>query len=68
MKDYILNLLMANIAPTVFIPLSYQVRGKNSSFFVDFNVAETLASVSNKLTTRKGYKLLVKVKPDYHVW
>jgi nuclear RNA export factor len=48
----------------VFVPLRYQVGETNSSFFVDdFSVAEKLASVSNRITTCKGLKLLVKVRP-----
>ncbi|KDR15069.1 nuclear RNA export factor 1-like [Zootermopsis nevadensis] len=63
-KDYIVNTLMAKIAPTVFIPLSYKVRGTDSSFFVDdFKVAETLASFNTKITTMTGYMLLVLVRP-----
>jgi hypothetical protein len=63
-KDYILKTLMANVAPTVFVPLRYQVEETNSSFFVDdFSVAEKLASVSNEITTSKRFKLLVKVTP-----
>jgi nuclear RNA export factor len=55
---------MASVAPTVFIPLRYQVGEINSLFFVDdFSVAEKLASVSNRITTCKGFKLLVKVTP-----
>jgi nuclear RNA export factor len=63
-KDYILKILMGGIAPTVFIPLRYQVRGAHSSFFVDdFCVAEKLASINKKITTCSGFKLLVKAKP-----
>jgi hypothetical protein len=64
-KDHILKILMASIAPTVFIPLSYQVRGSKSSFFFgdDFDVAEKLSHVSNRITTYKRLKLLVIVKP-----
>jgi hypothetical protein len=52
------------VAPTVFVPLRYEVRVTNSSFFVDdFSVAEKLVSVSNRITTCSGFKLLVKVKP-----
>lgn len=63
-KDYIVNTLMAKIAPTVFIPLSYKVRGRDSSFFVDnFKVAEKLACVNKKITTITGHMLLVLVRP-----
>jgi nuclear RNA export factor len=55
---------MAKVTPTVFIPLSYKVRGTNSSFFVDdYKVAEKLASVYKKITTTEGFQLLVKVRP-----
>jgi nuclear RNA export factor len=55
---------MAGVAPTVFVPLRYEVRGTDSSFFVDdFIVAEKLASVSKRITTCRGFKLMVKVKP-----
>jgi nuclear RNA export factor len=55
---------MAGVAPTPFVPLRYEVRGTHSSFFVDdFLVAEKLASVSKRITTCRGFKLMVKVKP-----
>ncbi|XP_021921286.1 nuclear RNA export factor 1-like [Zootermopsis nevadensis] len=63
-KDYILKTLLASVAPTIFIPLRYEVRGSDSSFFVDdYNAAEKLTSISKKITTFKGFKLLVKVRP-----
>jgi nuclear RNA export factor len=63
-KGYVLKLLMAGIAPTVFTPMRYEVRGTNCSFFVDdFSVAEKLSSVSERITTYREFKLLVKVKP-----
>jgi hypothetical protein len=62
--DYMLKTLTAKVAPTVFIPLSYQVRVTNSSFFVDdYKVAEKLASVNKNITTTEGFQLLVKVRP-----
>jgi nuclear RNA export factor len=64
-KDYILKTLMDKVAPTEFIPPSYQVRGTNSSCFVDdYKVAEKLASVNKKITTTEGFQLLVKVRPE----
>lgn len=63
-KEYILKTLLASIAPAVFIPLNYEVRGVDSSFFVDDSVAaEKLANADRKITTIKGFKLLIKVKP-----
>ncbi|XP_069679720.1 nuclear RNA export factor 1 [Periplaneta americana] len=63
-KEYILKTLLANVAPIVFIPLAYEVRGSESSFYVDDSyAAEKLASIDRRITTTKGFKLLVKVKP-----
>jgi hypothetical protein len=56
-----LKTLTAKVARTVFIPLSYQVRGTNSSFFVDdYKAAEKLASANKKITTTEGFQLLGK--------
>jgi hypothetical protein len=49
----------------VLLPLSYQVRGTNSSFcVVEFNVAKRLAHVSYIVTTYKGASgsVLLKIK------
>jgi hypothetical protein len=63
-KDYNLKTLMASVAPTVFLPLRYQVAETNSSFFVDhFIVAEKLASVRNRIRTCNGLKLLLNMRP-----
>ncbi|GFG38323.1 hypothetical protein Cfor_01734 [Coptotermes formosanus] len=64
-KEYILKALLDAITPTVFIPLNYEVRGADSSFFVDDSrTADKLASVDRKIMTFKGFRLVVKVKPD----
>jgi hypothetical protein len=63
-KDYICEMLRASVAPAVFIPLNYEVNGKHSSFYLDdYEVAEMLANIDRKITTVKGFKLLVIVKP-----
>jgi hypothetical protein len=62
-KDYILKILMVGIAPTVFNPLRYQVRGAQFSFVDDFSVVEKMVSNKKKFTTCSGFKLWVKVKP-----
>jgi nuclear RNA export factor len=58
-----LKTLLANVAPTVFTPLNYQVRESNSFFVDDFYAEKKLASVYKKITTIRGFKLLVKVRP-----
>ncbi|PNF34519.1 hypothetical protein B7P43_G10726 [Cryptotermes secundus] len=63
-KEYILKILLAHIAPTVFIPLNYEIRGIDSSFFVDDSeAAEKLDNADRKIITVKGFKLVIKVKP-----
>ncbi|PNF23518.1 hypothetical protein B7P43_G05619 [Cryptotermes secundus] len=64
-KEYILKTLLAHIAPTAFIPLKYEVRGIDSSFFVDDSeAAERLDNADRKITTIKGFRLVIKVKPE----
>jgi len=45
--------------------LQYEVRGTDSSFFVDDSqAAEKLASINKKITTIKGYKVCYIVFMD----
>jgi hypothetical protein len=45
--------------------LQYEVRGIDSSFFIDDSqVAEKLAGISKKITTVKGYKVCYVVFMD----
>nr|CAD7440985.1 unnamed protein product [Timema bartmani] len=65
-KEYILKTLQNYIAPQPFIPVAYQIQGTESFFFVDsFSTAEELMNADKKITTKDGFRLIVKVRPGY---
>ncbi|EGI63426.1 PREDICTED: nuclear RNA export factor 1-like [Acromyrmex echinatior] len=65
-KDYIINTLLNYIAPKVFIPIMYKKTRTDACFYIDdHKTANALLNCDRKITMSDGFKLRVRVKPEF---
>lgn len=63
-KEFLLRALNAELE-TPFTPINYHVEGTNTVFYVEGkDLAETLRSLSNRITKPDGFKVKIFVKPS----
>ncbi|KYN06147.1 PREDICTED: nuclear RNA export factor 1-like [Cyphomyrmex costatus] len=65
-RDFIINTLLNYLAPKVFVPIMYKKTGTDSYFYIDdHKTANALLNCDRKITMSNGFKLRVKVKPEF---
>ncbi|XP_018304307.1 nuclear RNA export factor 1-like [Mycetomoellerius zeteki] len=67
-RDYIINTLLNYMAPKVFVPIMYKKTRIDACFYIDdHKIANALLKCDRKITMSNGFKLRVKVKPEFPV-
>uniref|UniRef100_A0A336LAD5 CSON002539 protein n=1 Tax=Culicoides sonorensis TaxID=179676 RepID=A0A336LAD5_CULSO len=62
-KTFVIQSLLEQLSPDLFIPYYYRVDGKDAIFFVDdIKIAEKLQDVSRKISTPNGFKMIIYVR------
>ncbi|XP_012061924.1 PREDICTED: nuclear RNA export factor 1-like, partial [Atta cephalotes] len=65
-RDYIINTLLNYIAPKVFVPIMYKKTRTDACFYIDdHKIANALLNCDRKITMSDGFKLRVRVKPEF---
>ncbi|XP_018376898.1 PREDICTED: nuclear RNA export factor 1-like isoform X2 [Trachymyrmex cornetzi] len=67
-RDYIINTLLNYMAPKVFVPIMYKKTRTDACFYIDdYKTASALLNCDRKITMSDGFKLRVRVKPEFPV-